>query len=35
MRFQGREDMLIDYPFGEQRSLGEGLEMLRDRKWRG
>ncbi len=35
LRFQGREDMLVDYPFGEQRSLGESLEMLRDRKWRG
>jgi len=34
-RFMGREDMLVDYPFGEQRSLGEGLQMLRDRKWRG
>jgi len=34
-RFQGREDMLVDYPFGDQRSLGEGLEMLRNRKWRG
>jgi hypothetical protein len=34
-RFQGREQMLVDYPFGEQHSLGEGLELLRDRKWRG
>ena len=34
-RFEGRENMLIDYPFGEQRPLGEGLELLRDRKWRG
>lgn len=34
-RFQGREDMLVDYPFGQQRSLGEGLQMLRERKWRG
>lgn len=33
-RFQGREEMLVDYPFGEQHSLREGLEMLRDRKWR-
>lgn len=33
-RFQGREDMLVDFPFGESRSLGEGLEMLRERKWR-
>lgn len=33
-RFQGREDMLVDYPFGESRSLGEGLQMLHERKWR-
>ena len=35
LRFRGREDMLVDYPFGQQRSLREGLEMLRERKWRG
>ncbi len=34
LRFQGREDMLVDYPFGHQRSLGEGLQMLRNKKWR-
>ena len=34
-RFQGREEMLVDYPFGEQHSLRDGLQMLRDRKWRG
>lgn len=34
-RFRGREDMLVDYPFGDQRSLGEGLELLRERKWQG
>jgi hypothetical protein len=34
-RFQGRADMLVDYPFGHQRPLGEGLEMLRERKWKG
>jgi hypothetical protein len=32
-RFEGRESMLIEYPVGEQRSLGEGLERLRERKW--
>ncbi len=35
LRFRGREDMLVDYPFGQQRSLREGLEILRERKWRG
>ncbi len=32
-RFEGRENMLVEYPVGEQRSLGEALEMLRDQKW--
>ena len=32
-RFEGRESMLVEYPVGEQRSLGEALEMLRDQKW--
>lgn len=32
-RFEGRESMLIEYPAGEQRSLGEALELLRDHKW--
>ena len=34
-RFQGREDMLVDYPFGTQRPLGEALELLSERKWQG
>ncbi len=33
VRFEGRESMLVEYPVGEQRSLGEALELLRDRKW--
>ena len=32
-RFVGREGMLVEYPVGEQRPLGEALEMLRNRKW--
>ena len=32
-RFEGRESMLIEFPVGEQRALGEALEMLRDQKW--
>jgi hypothetical protein len=32
-RFTGRESMLVEYPVGEQRPLGEALELLRDRKW--
>lgn len=34
-RFEGRESMLVEYPVGEQRALGEALEMLRDQKWNG
>ncbi len=32
-RFEGRESMLIEYPVGEQRPLGEALDLLRDSKW--
>ncbi len=32
-RFMGREGMLVEYPIGEQRALGEALQMLRERKW--
>ena len=32
-RYTGRESMLVEYPVGEQRPLGEALDMLRDRKW--
>ena len=34
-RFKGREDMLVEYPLGEQSTLEEGLRLLRDGKWRG
>ena len=34
LRFEGRESMLIEYPVGEQRSLGEALQLLRDQKWK-
>jgi len=33
IRFEGRESMLVEYPVGEQRALGEALEILRERKW--
>jgi hypothetical protein len=35
MRFEGRENMLVEYPIGEKRALGEALEMLREQKWQG
>ncbi len=34
-RFSGREALLIEYPIGRQGTLGEGLELLQDRKWKG
>ncbi|HPG24841.1 MAG: hypothetical protein H6748_20630 [Spirochaetaceae bacterium] len=34
-RYMGRESMLVEYPVGEQRPLGEALEMLRESKWNG
>jgi len=34
-RFRGRESLLIDYPVGRQGTLGDGLQILRDRKWKG
>ncbi len=34
-RYTGREDMLVDYPIGKRGTLGEGMEILRKRKWRG
>jgi hypothetical protein len=33
VRFEGRENMLVEYPVGEQQSLGKALELLRDHKW--
>jgi hypothetical protein len=32
-RFQGRESMLVEYPVGEQHSLGDALTLLRESKW--
>lgn len=34
-RFQGREDMLVEYPAGQQTPLGKALAELRKRKWSG
>ncbi len=34
-RYEGREDMMVEYPVGQQSPLGEALEYLTDRKWRG
>lgn len=32
-RFYGREGMLVEFPAGTQRSLGEALEVLVEQKW--
>jgi hypothetical protein len=34
-RFEGRADMLVEYPAGQQVTLQKALELLRGRKWRG
>jgi hypothetical protein len=34
-RFQGRENMVVQYPIGAQGTIAEGLQILRTRKWRG
>jgi hypothetical protein len=34
-RYKGHENMLVDYPIGDQSPLGQALQILRDRKWRG
>jgi hypothetical protein len=34
-RYSGRGNMLVNYPIGEQSTLQEALELLKDRKWRG
>jgi hypothetical protein len=34
-RYEGQHDLLIEYPVGKQGTLGRGLEILKDRKWRG
>ena len=34
-RFEGRLDLLVDYPVGQQHTLAEALEILNRRKWRG
>lgn len=34
-RFKGRLSLLVEYPIGSQGTLGEGLELLKERKWKG
>jgi hypothetical protein len=34
-RFEGRSDLLVEYPPGRQVTLKQALELLDERKWRG
>ena len=34
-RYEGREEMMVEYPVGQQSPLREALEKLTHRKWRG
>ena len=33
--YQGREDMLVDWPIGKKTTLKKAMELLEDEKWRG
>jgi hypothetical protein len=34
-RYSGRDSLLVEYPIGKQGTLGEGLVLLKGRKWKG
>lgn len=34
-RYEGRQQMLIDYPLGQQSTIEGGIEKLKNRKWNG
>jgi hypothetical protein len=34
-RYQGRANMVVDYPLGEQNSIIQAIEILKNRKWEG
>jgi hypothetical protein len=34
-RYESQYDLLIEYPVGKQGTLGRGLEILKERKWKG
>jgi hypothetical protein len=34
-RYAGRENLLVEFPIGNQRMLGKALKALRDGKWNG
>jgi hypothetical protein len=33
--YQGREDMLVDWPIGKKTTLKKAMDLLNDEKWRG
>jgi hypothetical protein len=35
VRYQNRENMLVEYPRGEQSTIEEALETIHNRKWNG
>lgn len=34
-RYEGRGNMLVDYPLGEQSTITQAIEKLKNRKWNG
>jgi len=34
-RYDGRGNMLVDYPLGEQNTITDAIEKLKNRKWNG
>ncbi len=34
-RYEGRGQMLVDYPLGEQNTIADAIEKLKNRKWNG
>lgn len=34
-RYEGRQQMLVDYPLGQQSTINDGIEKLKNRKWNG
>jgi hypothetical protein len=34
-RYEGRSQMLVDYPIGEQNTIVDAIEKLKNRKWNG
>jgi hypothetical protein len=35
VRYEGRQQMLVDYPLGQQSTITDGIEKLKNSKWNG